>query len=69
MSDYERLDLSTVRHRDGIPWYAAPKPRRRWHRHRAQTTSNVLERCACGATRFVDDPHWIEEHPRSARFV
>lgn len=64
--DFERLDPDSIQHRDGVPWCVAPKPRRFRHRHTAQTTSNVVERCACGATRFVDDPVWIDE--REPRF-
>jgi hypothetical protein len=68
MSDYELLDVSSIRHKDGIPWHDAPAPPR-MHSHWAQTTSNRLDRCACGATRFFDDPIWIEEIPSAARFA
>jgi hypothetical protein len=54
------FDHTTIKHRDGVPWWEAPAPRRFLHRHSAQTTSNYVERCACGAMRFVDDPGgWI----------
>ena len=61
MSDYELLDLTTVLHKDGVPWYQAPAPRKKGHQHDAQTTSNRIDRCACGALRFFDDSVWIEE--------
>lgn len=61
MSDYQLIDTASIRHVDGIPWYEAPAPRKRGHVHEAQTMSNRIDRCACGALRFFDDPVWIEE--------
>lgn len=61
VSDYELLDHTTIHHKDGTPWYEAPAPSRHGHQHEAQTMSNRIDRCACGATRFFDDPVWIDE--------
>ena len=56
-------------HRNGIPWYAAPLPRR-WHRCAPWTTGStqglaLVERCACGATRLDGEGHpWMERNSR-----
>jgi hypothetical protein len=59
-------DLGIV-HRNGIPWFDAPLPRR-WHRCTVQTSGyidgNLRERCACGAVRLGKDRPWIERNSR-----
>lgn len=54
-------------HREGLPWTLAPIPRP-WHRCRPWTTASyelirVVERCACGATRF-DRGRWFGRNTR-----
>jgi hypothetical protein len=48
-------------HKDGVPWWDAPLPRR-WHRCWPQTTGWVgmtrTQRCACGAMRTGFDRGW-----------
>lgn len=62
-------DANPNHHRDGIPWYDAPVPRR-WHRCWPQTTGSTrtiarVERCACGATRLDGPGHpWIDRNSR-----
>jgi hypothetical protein len=54
-------------HRDGIPWYQAPLPRR-FHRCEAQTYGlrmGVL-RCACGGIASTFGP-WMEKNSRRRR--
>jgi hypothetical protein len=50
-----------VRHRNNLPWYDAPLPRR-WHRCRPQTDGWLnltrVQRCACGAIRDVYRGRW-----------
>lgn len=54
-------------HRDDIPWWKAPKPRR-WHRCSPQTTAfpdfRKVERCTCGAIRLDGIGPWIERNSR-----
>jgi len=52
----DRRATLELEHRDGVPWWSAPLPRR-WHRCRWQTRGWVglsagMERCACGAARY-----------------
>lgn len=50
-----------LKHRNGVPWYDAPIPRK-WHFCRAWSSGWVdltqLERCACGAQRDVYQGRW-----------
>lgn len=66
---------STPLHRDGVPWYKAPLPRR-WHRCSAWTEGSTdggatwVERCTCGALRYRLGPFgsarpWIERNSRA----
>lgn len=67
-SEYEAHDMDhMIRHLHGIPWHAAPVPRR-FHRCWAQTVGYVnlfwiMERCACGALRR-DGDRWENKNSR-----
>ena len=60
------LDPLTVWNRGGLWWHQLPAPRKRFHRHRAQTRAASTTqmyytyRCACGATRYSDIPGWTK---------
>jgi hypothetical protein len=58
-----------VRHRDEIPWFRAPLPRR-LHRCTPWTSGPVdgalVDRCACGAIR-IGGRHWFERNSRRPR--
>jgi hypothetical protein len=61
------MDITEISHKDDIPWYEAPVPRR-FHRCRAQTSAyeglfTLIERCACGATR-MNRRMWIGKNER-----
>lgn len=65
--------VSAVMHLDGIPWHRAPAPRR-WHRHWAQSISDQVHRCPCGALRPVGvgrparvQHRWLPEMPHARR--
>lgn len=59
------MDSLEIEHKDNIPFWQAPVPRR-WHKCSAQTRGwsglNFVERCACGAIRF--EGCWIERNSR-----
>lgn len=51
----DRLHRPPTKHRNGVPWNAAPLPRR-LHRCTPQTWGHIgwfrdVQRCACGAAR------------------
>jgi len=55
-------------HRDDVPWWEAPIPRR-LHRCSAQTTGwrnilDLVERCACGGIRFDGHGRWLDRNSR-----
>jgi hypothetical protein len=72
LADWHRDQLGhiggpNVEHRDGLPWWDAPKPRR-WHKCAAQTSGTVnnfeqVDRCACGAIRR-NGGRWFERNSR-----
>ena len=60
---YESEDGSfKMWHKDGVAWNDAPLPPR-WHRCKVQTRGydrlELIERCACGATRFDGGGVWV----------
>jgi hypothetical protein len=65
------MDYIQMEHVGGVPWWAAPVPRR-WHRCRAQTRGwryfDEVERCACGAIRR-NGRSWLERNARRSRSV
>lgn len=65
--------LNYVEDLNGVDWCEAPRPRR-WHRCKPQTRGcfvrfqcEVVERCACGATRFDGRGPWMERNSRRKR--
>jgi hypothetical protein len=72
--DHEQMHRDAERklgivHRDGVPWHAAPRPRR-LHRCSPQTagtatTGTYIERCACGAIRLDGYGSWDERNSRT----
>jgi hypothetical protein len=58
--------IEGVEHKDDLPWFDAPKPRR-WHRCRVQSTGWIdftqYDRCPCGAVR-INGRVWIERNSR-----
>lgn len=58
----------SVEHKNDLPWWQAPKPRR-WHRCTPQTSGvassgRFYERCACGAARIDGYGPWMEQNSR-----
>lgn len=65
MSNDTHVELE---HRDGIPWWEAPVPRR-WHKCSAQTVGwlscGYVERCACGAISGLGARgYWFDRNSR-----
>lgn len=57
----------SIKHKDGVPWWEAPVPRR-FHRCRVQTMGKLgsewIYRCACGAVGGPKWPGWINRNAR-----
>jgi hypothetical protein len=72
--------MAMLMHRNGIPWWEAPLPRR-LHRCTPWTTGSleqltiltipartaVVSRCACGAVRVAGDHRWQQRNERRWR--
>lgn len=59
---------TTISHRNGVPWWSAPMPRR-LHRCSVQTAGwqgfHQVQRCACGAIRVTAGPWaWMNRNDR-----
>ncbi len=66
--DTRTTGLEAPHHRDNIPWYDAPIPRR-WHKCAPWTSGvtrnlNTVDRCACGAIRLGAGRPWMERNSR-----
>lgn len=64
----DHLSVVPVLHAGGVPWYAAPRPRR-IHRCRAHTVgwlpgTGYVSRCRCGATLIAQI--WSGKNSRKA---
>lgn len=55
-----------ILHKNDIPWYKAPLPRR-FHRCKTWTSGVGIRRCACGAMKVYPYPDWIERNSRRKR--
>lgn len=67
---YRELFEPDIRHRDGIPWYEAPVPRR-LHRCTWQSSGWVgfhqIVRCACGAYYDASRKRWFDRNQRNTK--